>query len=147
MERLYVAFKGRGNSSNKIVNCITGEKIFLTNSFDGLKRKIAGISKPYNSVYMFGLDKSLKGHIRIESIAIKDKKVLCSDLNLNEILQTLNNHGIYATIGSNPKNSLCNEAFWYMLQKFDHQVAFFHVPSIRYINEEFLEKIKSILSP
>ncbi len=69
MDRLYVGFKGKGNSSNKIVSSIIGEKLFLTNSFDGLKRDIENISKSYESIYMFGLDKSLKGTVRIESAA------------------------------------------------------------------------------
>lgn len=145
MERLYVAFKGKCNSSNKIVNCIAGEKLFLTNSFEGLKKDIASINKPYDSVYMFGLDKNLKGTIRIESLAVKDKKILRSTLNLEEVLRSLMHNEIEAYIGCTPKKSLCNEAFWYMLQKFDNKAIFFHVPSISYMNEDFVGKLTSIL--
>ena len=36
----YVAFKGNGNSSNKIVRNLNGDKLFLTNSYGGLKNDI-----------------------------------------------------------------------------------------------------------
>lgn len=145
MDRLYVGFKGKGNSSNKIVNSIIGEKLFLTNSFDGLKRDIENISKSYNSIYMFGLDKSLKGTVRIESAATRNNTTLHSALNLNALVEILNNNGIDASIGNNPRKSLCNEAFWYMLEKFKNKAVFFHIPSISYVNENFIKRMKSIL--
>ncbi len=66
MSVLYVAFKGNGNSSNKIVRSLSGDKLFLTNSYSGLKKDIDNISGTYDLVYMFGLDKKLKGNIRID---------------------------------------------------------------------------------
>lgn len=145
MSTLYVAFKGKGNSSNRIVSSFAGDKLFLTNSFMGLKKDIDGINNTYDLIFMFGLDKSLKGEIRIESVAVKDNVRLYSDMDLDAIKVKLNNYGISASIGTMPSIYLCNEAYWYMLRKFNNQVAFFHVPSIKYISEAFIEKIQNAI--
>ena len=145
MSTLYVAFKGKGNSSNKIVSSFAGDKLFLTNSFIGLKKDIDIINKTYDLVYMFGLDKNLKGGIRIESVAVKDDVRLYSDMDLDAIKVKLNNYGISATVGSTPAKYLCNEAYWYMLRKYNNQVVFFHVPSIKYISGAFIENIKNAI--
>lgn len=63
---------GIGNSSNRIVSNFTGDKLFLTNSYTGLKRNIDSINDAYDFVYMFGLDRQLRGDIRIDSVAEKD---------------------------------------------------------------------------
>ena len=145
MRTLYVAFKGKGNSSNRIVSNFIGDKLFLTNSYTGLKNDIDNINDTYDLVYMFGLDKKLKGDIRIDSIAAKDNVSLRSDVDLEAIVIKLNKNGIPANIGNTPTKYLCNEAFWYMLRKYNNHVVFFHVPSIRYINEDYIEKIKNAL--
>lgn len=145
MSSLYVAFKGSGNSSNRIVSNLSGDKLFITNSYDGLKKDICSINKTYSLVYMFGLDKKLKGDVRIECAAIKNGERLHSDIDLDAVNLQLNKVGIAAKIGNSPMPSLCNEAYWHMLNKFNHHVVFFHVPSIRYITDDFIEKIKSVL--
>lgn len=145
MSTLYVAFKGKGNSSNKIVSSFAGDKLFLTNSFMGLKKDIDGINNTYDLIFMFGLDKSLKGEIRIESVAVKDNVRLYSDMDLDAININLSKYGISASIGNTPTIYLCNEAYWYMLRKYNNHVAFFHVPSIKYISEDFIKKIQNAL--
>ena len=142
MRTLYVAFKGKGNSSNKIASNFIGDKLVLTDSYMGLKRDIDSIHDTYDLVYMLGLDKKLRGDIRIDSVAAKDGVRLCSDIDLDAIKEKLNQHGIAANIGRSPTKYLCNEAYWYMLRKYDNHVVFFHVPSIKYINEEFIDKMK-----
>lgn len=145
MSALYVAFKGNGNSSNKIVRSFSGDKLFLTNSYNGLKNDIDNIKGAYDLIYMFGLDKRLKGNIRIEGVAKRDNICLYSDMDLNKMAMNLNKYGINTTIGNVPTQSLCNEAYWYMLRKFDCHVVFFHVPSVKYITEIFIEKVKKVL--
>lgn len=146
MRILYVAFKGKGNSSNKIVSSLDGDKLFLTNSYVGLKRDIDSVNDIYDLVYMFGLDRQLRGDIRIDSVAAKDGVRLCSNIDLDAILTKLNENGIVAYIGTTPTKYLCNEAYWYMLNEYDNCVVFFHVPSIGYITEEYIEKIKHAIS-
>lgn len=96
MPTLYAAFKGNGNSANKIVRGLDGDKLFLTNSYGGLKKDIDNVNDTYD-------------------------------------------------LGNTPTQSLCNEAYWYMLKKCNCHVLFFHVPSIKYITEDFIAKISAVL--
>ena len=141
MSTLYVAFKGNGSSGNKIVRSFSGDKVFLTNSFDGLKKDVDNINGTYDLVYMFGLDKRLKGNIRIDCVAKRGDVCLYSAVDFNSIAKNLSQNGIITDIGNTPTQYLCNEAYWYMLRKFNCHVIFFHVPSIKYITENFIEKI------
>lgn len=145
MSVLYVAFKGNGNSSNKIVRNLNGDKLFLTNSYGGLKNDIDNINCAYDLVYMFGLDKNLKGNIRIDCVAQRDKVCLYSTVNVDSIAMKLNQNGIITNIGNTPIQSLCNEAYWYMLRKYNCQVIFIHVPSKKYVTEDFIEKVRAAL--
>ncbi len=70
---------------------------------------------------------------------------LYSDVDFNSIAMNLSQNGIITDIGNTPTQYLCNEAYWYMLRKFNCHVIFFHVPSIKYITENFIEKIRSVL--
>ena len=145
MSTLYVAFKGNGNSANKIVRSLDGDKLFLTNSYNGLKQDIDNINGTYDVVYMFGLDKRLRGNIRIDCVAQKDDVRLYSDVDFHSIALKCKQSGIITDIGSTPIQSLCNEAYWHMLKKYNRQAVFFHVPSIKYITEDFIEKIRTAL--
>lgn len=142
---LFVAFKGTGNSSHRLVSGLNGEKLFLTNSFSGLKKDIDNVDGKYSAIYMFGLDKTLKGNIRVERSAVCDSQVLSSVLDIEFIVQRLKEQGLDAEPGNSPKHTLCNEAYWYMLKKYNGRVVFFHIPSIRYINEEFINRFGTVL--
>ena len=52
---LYVGFKGKNNSSCKLVSSLKGEQLFLTNSFEGVRRDIDALTREYKKVIMFGL--------------------------------------------------------------------------------------------
>ncbi|MDE6260492.1 MAG: hypothetical protein K2M42_06480 [Oscillospiraceae bacterium] len=145
MSVLYVAFKGNGNSSNKIVKSLSGDKLFLTNSYDGLKKDIDNISGTYDLVYMFGLDKKLKGSIRIDCVAQRGEVCLYSTVDFDSIAIKLNQNGIITHAGNIPTQSLCNEAYWYMLRKYNCHVIFIHVPSVRYVTEDFIEKVRAVV--
>ena len=94
---------------------------------------------------MFGLDKTLKGSIRIDCVAIKDEVSLKSNIDFDSLAGKLNERGIRTTIGYTPTRSLCNEAYWYMLRKYNCHVVFLHVPSIKYITDSFIESIQTAL--
>ena len=145
MATLYVGFKGNGNSSNKIVSNLTGEKLYLTNSYTGIRKDIENIRNTYDAVYMFGLDKTLKGNIRIDCVAKRDDVYLYSDIDFDRIAEKLNERGIITSIGNAPKQSLCNEAYWLMLKKYNCHVIFLHVPSIKFITESFIERVQTAL--
>lgn len=86
-----------------------------------------------------------RGDIRIDSVAAKDGVWLCSDIDVDAIMRKLNENGIVVSIGTTPTKYLCNEAYWYMLNKYDKRVVFFHIPSIGYITEEYIEKVKNAI--
>ena len=47
---LYVGFKGKNNSSFKLVDSMKGDHLFLTNSFEGVYRDIDILKKEYKKV-------------------------------------------------------------------------------------------------
>ena len=145
MSVLYVGFKGNGNSSNKVVRNLNGDKLFLTNSYAGLKKDIDNITGTYDLVYMFGLDKKLKGNIRIDCAAQRGGVCLYTAVDFDSIALKLNQNGIITDTSSTPTQSLCNEAYWYMLRKYNCYVIFLHVPSIKYVTEDFVEKVRAVL--
>ena len=116
----------------------------LTNSFDGVRRDINSIEDRFDFVIMFGCDKSLKSCVRIERFAEKNGIKLETNLNLELLSKKLRNDGIENTISVIPTHYLCNEAYWYALQKFEGKAAFIHIPTIKNADESFLRKIKSV---
>lgn len=91
------------------------------------------------------VDKRLKGNVRIDCVAQRGDVCLYSDVDFNSIAMNLSKNGIITNIGNNPMQSLCNEAYWYMLRKFNRHAIFFHVPSIKYITENYIEKVRTVL--
>ena len=69
MNILFTAFKGKNNASAVLLDMISGDKLYLTNSYVGLEKEILNLEKTYDIVLMFGLDKNLNNEIRIENIA------------------------------------------------------------------------------
>lgn len=80
---LLVAFKGSGNSANRLVSALQGEKLFLTNSYAGLREDIAQLNGSFDVIYMFGLDKRLKGDIRPETCALLNGQMIFSRLDVS----------------------------------------------------------------
>jgi len=142
---LYVGFKGSYNSSNKLVNHFNGEKIFLTNSFSGLKRDIQTIDKEYEFVYMFGLDKKLKKSVRIEKCAEKDGKIIYTETDIDKLICKLKRYKLRSSVSEKPTHYLCNEAYYYMLIKMKCPVVFIHIPSIKFFTDEMMERLVEAL--
>lgn len=141
MKILYIGFKGVHNSSYKLVNSLQGEKVFLTNSFEGLKKDIENIDEEYDIVYMFGLDKTLKESVRIEKCAEKDGELLYTNIELEDISEKFSSHGVESSISSRPTRYLCIAAYFYMLAKMEGSAVFIHIPSLKNLTDE---KIYSI---
>lgn len=142
---LLVAFKGNGNSANRLVSALQGEKLFLTNSYAGLREDIAQLNGSFDVIYMFGLDKRLKGDIRLETCALLNGQMIFSRLDVSGLASAFRAQGLHVTLGKQPQLSLCNEAYGHMLQKFHGRAVFFHVPSSRYITNELIEKVSRAL--
>ncbi len=141
---LYIGFKGKNNASCILVQSISKNHYLLTNSFGGLEKDIELLDNSYDSIIMFGIDKNLRNSVRIEQIAEKET-IEFSALDLEEIAGRLNANGITNYICDKPTHYLCNEAYWFILRKFKGKAVFIHIPSIKKIDDSFIEKIKLAL--
>lgn len=138
---LYIGFKGKNNSSCRLLDKIFGAKVYLTNSFGGLKRDIAGISDTYDMIVMFGLDSHLKNTVRIERFAECGGVKRKSEIDCDLMGRYLKASGIQSVVSETPANYLCNAAYYHMLHKVNGKAIFLHIPSIKNMSEAMLEKI------
>lgn len=145
MSELYIGFKGKNNASCALVNHLSEHPFLLTNSFDGVKRDIECLPDYYDSVLMFGVDKNLKNTVRIERVAEREGIRLYSDLDLRHISKCLDATGVANSISDTPTKYLCNEAYWFSLQKYKGKAVFIHIPTVKYVNNDFLEKMNEAL--
>ena len=132
---LYLGFKGHNNSSEILVNSLSGQHSLLTNSYTGLERDIDKLIEDYEEVYLFGADKSLSDSFRIEQYAEKEGKQLATILDLNEIEKLLSASGIKCTISKKATHYLCNEAYWYLLEKYKGRAVLIHIPTIKHFSD------------
>ena len=142
---LYIAFKGKNNSSCQLVSQMHADAFYLTNSFPGIKRDIDTLSMNYEKILMFGLDKNLHDAVRFERAAQKDGKLLYSSMDIEPYLTLANEMGISYTVSEAPGTYLCNEAYWYVLQKAECPVLFLHIPSTPHMSDCFGDKLRKLL--
>ena len=95
---------------------------------------------------MFGVDKTLTSSVRIEKSAAKDDKKRNSKLDLPDLIESIKAVEIEAEVSDNPKNSLCNDAYWQALTKYAGRAVFIHIPTIKYADEMFLDKLKRVFT-
>ena len=142
---LLTGFKGKNNSSGMLVEQPAFEYVLLTNSFAGLKRDIDSIGTEYDFVLMFGVDKYLSSSVRIEKCAGKDGKKTYSVINPEKLVESLKKAGIDSYISEEPTAYLCNEAYWQILKKFEGRAVFIHIPTIKHIDERFIDDMRLAL--
>lgn len=140
---LYVGFKGKKNASCVLVEAISADSCLLTNSFLGLKRDIELLSNAWEYVILFGIDKNLKDAVRIERVAEKETKEV-TVLNLDKLSTQLDAVGISNYVSDKPTRYLCNEAYWYLLRKFNGKALLIHVPSGKNLKKNIAEGIKQV---
>lgn len=138
---LYAGFKGKNNSSYQLVSKISGPKLFLTNSFDGLKKDILSITDRYDLVIMLGLDTSLKDMVRLESVAALESMIETTGIDCDAICRRLVASGIHCAVSEIPTKYLCNAAYYHMLQKVSGKAVFIHIPSLKNMSEGMVEKV------
>ena len=143
---IFTGFKGKNNSSGKLVQAISQNYKLLTNSFDGVKKDIEEISDDFDFVIMFGCDKNLKDSVRIERFAQKNGDVIASELDLVKISDKLGAVGIKNFISDIPGHYLCNEAYWSALQKFNNKAVFIHIPTLKNLDDGFIDKMKRFVN-
>ena len=132
---LYLGFKGHNNSSGILVNLLSGQHSLLTNSYAGLKRDIDKLIADCDEVYLFGVDKSLSDSFRIEQYAEKEGKQLATILDLDMIEKRISASDIKCTISKKATHYLCNEAYWYLLEKYNGRAVLIHIPTIKHFSE------------
>lgn len=141
---LYVGFKGKNNSSCKLVSSLKGEQLFLTNSFEGVHRDIDALTREYKKVIMFGLDKKLSDCIRFESIAKKNGQPIYTSFDMTPYIRLAIKENISYCVSDNPTEYLCNEAYFYMLNKMSCPVLLVHIPGLTHMSESFWKKLITI---
>ena len=136
---LFIGFKGKNNASALLVNSLSPNACLLTNSFMGLKKDIDNLSPDFDAVYLFGVDKDLKDSFRIEQVAQREGVCLSSKLNLENIAKKLSSSNVKCTISQKPTQYLCNEAYWYMLEKYKGNAVLIHIPTMKNFTDMKLE--------
>ena len=140
MKKLYTAFKGSHNTSFQLVNQINGDRLFLTNSFQGLEKDILSLSTDYDAIYMFGIDKYLKNSIRIETCANYNGELVNTFFDILSLEQVIKDSGITYTVSNKPTAYLCNAAYYHMLKK-NRNTVFIHIPSIKGMNNVLMNQL------
>lgn len=136
MNILYVGFKGKNNASSVLLNNLSGNKLFLTNSFAGIKRDIDAVSRQYDLIIMFGIDKGLKDRIRIEDVASYDGEEVRTIIDTTAINHYFKDYGVESYVSDIPTAYLCNVAYFYMLKKYRGKAIFIHIPTCKNMSEE-----------
>ena len=140
MKVLYTAFKGIYNTSFQLVSRLEQESVFLTNSFQGLKKDLSVVNAQFDTVIMFGVDKKLTNHIRIETCAEYNDEFICTSFNIDALERECKKALIAYSISNKPTGYLCNAAYYHMLKKIPNTV-FIHIPSIKWMNDEMMKKL------
>ena len=140
MRKLYTAFKGTHNTSFQLVSQLCGDKLFLTNSFQGLEKEILSINAEYDVVYMFGVDKNLRNSIRIETCANYNGELLETSFDMVTLEKAIKYLCMSCIVSNKPSAYLCNAAYYYMLKK-NRNTVFIHIPSIKGMNNSLMNKL------
>ena len=140
MRVLFTGFKGVHNTSFQLVGHLGDDRMFLTNSFQGLKKDIASIDTDYDIVYMFGVDKTLRGSVRIEACARLNGEQIYTDFDISSLQNKLREHGINCVVSHAPTGYLCNFAYYYMLHR-NANTVFIHIPSIAGMEEDLMKAL------
>ena len=85
MKTLFIGFRGKNNTSSQLVNQLDEDILLLTNSFSGLEKDILSITESYDAIYIFGVDSSLKGTLRIEKVATHNGITVSSDYDITQL--------------------------------------------------------------
>ena len=141
---LYVGFKGKNNSSCQLITRMSGDKAFLTNSYSGIVRDIGRLDKSYDRIIMFGLDKRLKREIRFELSSRRSEEVSFSSMDISVYTDRASYCKIKFSVSDKPTEYLCNYAYFEMMKFAQCPVIFVHIPGIRNISDDFMEKLVTL---
>ena len=142
---IFMGFKGKNNNSSLIAQTLAenyGHCLLLTNSFCGLQKDIEEVADAYQAAFLFGIDKTLRNEIRIETIAQKNSEKCRTKIDFLKLSGRFEAAGIKYSVSGTPTFYLCNEAYWFALQKFKGNAILIHIPTVKNADENFAENIK-----
>ncbi len=142
---LYTGFKGKNNSSCQLLQLIKGDKLFLTNSLEGVRRDIGQHEGQYDCSVMLGLDKTLKNEVRIDCAAEYEGVLYHTKLDAASVKELLDLEGVTCKISFTPTRYLCNAAYWHMLRKNHGKAIFIHIPTNKNMAGEMCGKLAKCL--
>ena len=145
VKTLFTAFKGKNNTSYKLVSRVNNNSFYLTNSFMGLEKDISSINGNYDTIYMFGIDKNLVDEIRIETCAEYNGEYISSRFDLKDLKEKLKNYNVGFSISEKPTHYLCNAAYYHMLGK-NLNTIFIHIPSLKNMNDDLMNKLLCVFN-
>jgi len=143
MKTLYTAFKGKNNTSFQLVSRLNGRALFLTNSFAGLEKDISGFDCGFDTVYMFGIDKTLIDKIRIDLCTRYNGEHICTCFDWLPLERKLKESNISYSVSEKPTRYLCNAAYYHMLKK-NPNTIFIHIPSLKGMNDALMSKLTEL---
>lgn len=143
MKILYIGFKGKNNSSCKLVELIdANNKLLLTNSFNGIKKDLNNISlESYDLIIMFGINKNLKDKLIIEINSNLYFECLSTKINYEQLKLKISDSDIDVDLNFKPTKYLCNYAYHNVLLR-NKKSIFIHIPGITKITD--INKIASV---
>ncbi|MDD4492954.1 MAG: hypothetical protein PHV32_01165 [Eubacteriales bacterium] len=146
MSVLLTAFKGIHNSSYQLIRECEKDKVYLTNSYDGIDKDIDKIDfSPYSAVIMFGLDTRLKDKIRIEPQAILDGTAYRTIYDVSKLTTVFELKGLQATVAKRATSYLCNYAYYHVLEIMNGRAIFIHIPPERFLTETMQHRIRNVI--
>ena len=144
MDILLTAFKGEHNSSYQLIKDIECDKLYLTNSFEGLEEDIEDCEcERYSAVIMFGLDTKLRDRTRIDVRAQTEFGIKETVWDISAMSEMFDICGVPNCISKHPTKYLCNYAYYIMLTRMCGRAVFIHIPPEKYITDEIRHKIVS----
>lgn len=137
MSLLLTAFNGVHNSSYQLIQGCSDDRLFLTNSYNGIDRDISSCDfTQYNAVIMFGLDRNLKDMLRIEPCAKLCENIRNTVYDTGAFADIFEEFSLKTVIAGTPTAYLCNYAYYKMLEVMRGHALFVHIPSARYLTAD-----------
>jgi pyrrolidone-carboxylate peptidase len=124
------------NASCNLINSINPkDKIYLTNSFEGIKKDLSNIDlESYDYILMFGINKNLKDKLMIEVKSVSNKVYNNTNINYNKLKEYIKENGINVDVNYNPTQYLCNFAYYGVLSR-NSNAVFIHIPGLSKITD------------
>lgn len=140
MNTLFVAFKGKNNTSYQLISETGTNKLFLTNSFQGLEKDIASLDRSKNRIILIGADKHLSGEVRIETCAEYNGESVKTNGDLKLLTNILEGLEIPFAVSTNPSRYFCNAAYYFLLKETSNTILI-HIPTIKGMSDTLRNRL------